>query len=139
MKSHKKHVLSITFVSVWFRFRLCFLAVAGVCTDNLGICLFCCLSHITTLTFSHLLAIAHPLFCSPLFPQDVLTRSGPAVLFAAPGMLHGGLSLEAFLRWAPDPNNLVILPGYCSPGTVGHRILNGEDSIEVFGMDEPVR
>jgi Cft2 family RNA processing exonuclease len=34
------------------------------------------------------------------------------VLFATPGMLNGGVSLEVFKHWAPDPNNHVVLPGY---------------------------
>jgi hypothetical protein len=34
------------------------------------------------------------------------------VLFATPGMLHGGTSLEVFKAWAPDPRNLVLLPSY---------------------------
>jgi predicted metal-dependent RNase len=34
------------------------------------------------------------------------------VLFATPGMLHGGTSLEVFKAWATDPKNLVLLPSY---------------------------
>jgi integrator complex subunit 11 len=34
------------------------------------------------------------------------------VLFATPGMLQGGTSLEVFKAWAPDPKNLVLLPSY---------------------------
>lgn len=37
---------------------------------------------------------------------------GACVLFATPGMLHGGTSLEVFKAWAPDPKNLVLLPSY---------------------------
>lgn len=35
---------------------------------------------------------------------------GPQVLFATPGMLHAGLSLFVFKRWAPDPKNMVRCP-----------------------------
>jgi len=48
---------------------------------------------------------------------------GPCVLFATPGMLHGGQSLEVFRSWAPDPRNLIILPGYCVSGTVGAKLM----------------
>jgi hypothetical protein len=41
-----------------------------------------------------------------------LEPQGPCVLFATPGMLHGGASLEAFKAWAGSPLILVILPGY---------------------------
>lgn len=29
------------------------------------------------------------------------------VVFATPGMLHAGLSLQVFKKWAPNPNNMV--------------------------------
>ena len=46
------------------------------------------------------------------------------VLFATPGMLHGGLSSEVFKKWAPGENNLCIMPGYCVAGTLGHKVLS---------------
>lgn len=33
------------------------------------------------------------------------------VVFATPGMLHAGLSLQVFKKWAPDENNMLIMPG----------------------------
>jgi integrator complex subunit 11 len=33
------------------------------------------------------------------------------VVFATPGMLHAGLSLQIFKKWAPNENNMVIMPG----------------------------
>ncbi|KAJ3363315.1 Integrator complex subunit 11 [Allomyces arbusculus] len=53
----------------------------------------------------------------------VLEADGPMVVFASPGMLHSGLSLEILKKWARDARNMVILPGYCSPGTVGAQLL----------------
>jgi hypothetical protein len=57
----------------------------------------------------------------------------PMVIFATPGMLHGGFSLNMFKKIAPQSKNCVIIPGYCSPGTVGNKILNGEKKIEIDG------
>jgi len=56
---------------------------------------------------------------------------GPMVLFASPGMLHAGTSLNVFKKWAPDPKNMVILPGYCVAGTVGNKVLAGDKIIEI--------
>ncbi|KAJ3350961.1 Integrator complex subunit 11 [Allomyces javanicus] len=53
----------------------------------------------------------------------LLEADGPMVVFASPGMLHSGLSLEILKKWARDARNMVILPGYCSPGTVGAQLL----------------
>jgi integrator complex subunit 11 len=65
------------------------------------------------------------------FDQSMLKIDKPMVFFATPGMLHGGLSLQTFKEWAPNEKNAVIIPGYCMPGTVGNKILNGEKKITI--------
>jgi len=65
------------------------------------------------------------------FDRAYIDNPGPMVVFATPGMLHAGLSLQIFKRWAPDEKNMVIMPGYCVAGTVGHRILNGAKRVEM--------
>lgn len=57
------------------------------------------------------------------FDRSLVDHPGPMVLFATPGMLHAGMSLEVFKKWAPSEKNLVILPGYCVAGTVGNKLL----------------
>ncbi|EGF76880.1 hypothetical protein BATDEDRAFT_14507, partial [Batrachochytrium dendrobatidis JAM81] len=56
---------------------------------------------------------------------------GAMVLFATPGMLHAGTSLEVFKKWCHDPKNMIIMPGYCVAGTVGAKVLAGEKVINV--------
>lgn len=46
------------------------------------------------------------------FERSMIDAPGPCVLFATPGMISGGFSLEVFKHWAPSENNLVTLPGY---------------------------
>eukprot|EP00794_Sanderia_malayensis_P015390 gene15390-16969_t len=65
------------------------------------------------------------------FDRAYIENPGPMVVFATPGMLHAGLSLQVFKKWAPDENNTVIMPGYCVAGTVGHKILSGQKKIEL--------
>lgn len=36
------------------------------------------------------------------FERSLVDSPGPMVLFATPGMLHAGLSLEVFKKWAPN-------------------------------------
>jgi integrator complex subunit 11 len=45
------------------------------------------------------------------FEKQLADNPGPCVLFATPGMLHAGLSLEMFKKWAPSELNMCILPG----------------------------
>ncbi|XP_065868174.1 cleavage and polyadenylation specificity factor subunit 3-II-like isoform X2 [Euphorbia lathyris] len=60
------------------------------------------------------------------FDRSMIDAPGPCVLFATPGMISGGFSLEVFKRWAPYETNLVTLPGYCVAGTVGHKLMSGK-------------
>lgn len=46
------------------------------------------------------------------FDRSLLNAPGPCVLFATPGTLSGGLSLEVFKQWAPFEQNMVVVPGY---------------------------
>lgn len=45
------------------------------------------------------------------FDRSMIDAPGPCVLFATPGMISGGFSLEVFKHWAPSEMNLVTLPG----------------------------
>lgn len=65
------------------------------------------------------------------FERSLIDNPGPMVVFATPGMLHAGLSLQIFKKWAPNENNMVIMPGFCVAGTVGHQILNGAKKVEI--------
>lgn len=48
------------------------------------------------------------------FDRAYADSPGPMVLFATPGMLHAGTSLEVFKKWAPLEVNMCILPGYAT-------------------------
>lgn len=51
------------------------------------------------------------------------------MVFATPGMLHAGLSLQLFRLWASDPKNLCIIAGYCVEGTVGNQVICGQKQV----------
>jgi len=42
------------------------------------------------------------------FDKSYADSPGPMVVFATPGMLHAGLSLQLFKKWAPYENNMVF-------------------------------
>ncbi|KAH9362296.1 integrator complex subunit 11 [Haemaphysalis longicornis] len=65
------------------------------------------------------------------FDRAFIDNPGPMVVFATPGMLHAGLSLQIFKKWAPFEANMVIMPGYCVANTVGHKILSGARKVEL--------
>jgi len=65
------------------------------------------------------------------FDKSYADSPGPMVVFATPGMLHAGLSLQLFKKWAPYENNMLIMPGYCVSGTVGAKVLSGQKKVEM--------
>ncbi|XP_076904931.1 cleavage and polyadenylation specificity factor subunit 3-II-like [Bidens hawaiensis] len=65
------------------------------------------------------------------FERSLIHAPGPCVLFATPGMLSGGFSLEVFKHWAPCESNLITLPGYCVAGTVGHKLSDKTTKVDV--------
>ncbi|GAB1289353.1 Integrator complex subunit 11 [Apodemus speciosus] len=67
------------------------------------------------------------------FDRTFADNPGPMVVFATPGMLHAGQSLQIFRKWAGNEKNMVIMPGYCVQGTVGHKILSGQRKLEMEG------
>jgi len=71
------------------------------------------------------------------FDRSYIQQPGPMVVLSTPGMLHGGLSLAIFEEWCTSEQNMIIMPGYCVSGTVGHKILNGTRKIE-FKKGKPL-
>ncbi|KAK9277709.1 hypothetical protein L1049_007256 [Liquidambar formosana] len=69
------------------------------------------------------------------FDRSLINAPGPCVLFATPGMISGGFSLEVFKQWAPSELNLVTLPGYCVAGTIGHKLMSGKPTQIVLDKD----
>ncbi|KAL3655340.1 Cleavage and polyadenylation specificity factor subunit 3-II [Castilleja foliolosa] len=65
------------------------------------------------------------------FDRSSINAPGPCVLFATPGMISGGFSLEVFKEWAPYEGNLVTLPGYCVAGTIGHKLMSAKTPTQI--------
>lgn len=49
----------------------------------------------------------------------LIEEDAPMVLFATPGMLTSGLSLEVFKEWAGDSKNTIVVPGFCFSTSFG--------------------
>lgn len=69
-------------------------------------------------------------FIQPFF-KTCLDNEDPCVIFATPAMLHSGTSLMIFKQLCRDERNAVILPGYCSRGTIGEMLINGNRKISI--------
>ncbi len=57
----------------------------------------------------------------------------PCVIISASGMAEAG-RVKHHLRYnISDPRNTVLFSGYCAPGTLGARLLAGENTVHIFG------
>lgn len=59
---------------------------------------------------------------------------GACVMVATSGMLNNGCAKELFVneKWYDSPKNLIIFPGYCGQGTLGHAVLNRDKGHVVY-------
>lgn len=63
-------------------------------------------------------------FISPLKDAKSLVDDSPCVVLASPGMLQSGVSYDLFTRWCENPNNGVVIAGYCVEGTLAKKVLD---------------
>jgi metallo-beta-lactamase family protein len=63
----------------------------------------------------------------------------PCVLISASGMATGGRVVHHLAALAPEPRNLILLPGFQVPGTRGRALADGCPAVKAFGRYIPVR
>ncbi|OFX89090.1 MAG: MBL fold metallo-hydrolase [Bacteroidetes bacterium GWF2_33_16] len=61
------------------------------------------------------------------------TIDKPCVIISASGMMEAGRVKHHLANSISNPNNTVLAVGYCSPSTLGARILRGEKTVSIHG------
>ena len=62
-----------------------------------------------------------------------------AIIISASGMATGGRILHHLKKRLPGPEHTILFIGYQAEGTRGRTILEGRESVRMFGRDIPVR
>jgi metallo-beta-lactamase family protein len=57
----------------------------------------------------------------------------PCVIISASGMADAGRVKHHLRNNISDPRNSILLSGYCAPGTLGARLLKGDQTVKIFG------
>ncbi|MCX6334355.1 MAG: MBL fold metallo-hydrolase [Bacteroidia bacterium] len=63
----------------------------------------------------------------------------PCVIISASGMMEAGRVKHHLANNISDPKNTILAVGYCSPATLGARILSGVPEVSIFGTIYPVK
>ncbi len=70
--------------------------------------------------------------------QTLDLTTEPKIIISASGMLEGGRVLHHIRVFAPDAKNTIVFAGYQAAGTRGADMINGKESIKIFGESIPV-
>jgi len=71
--------------------------------------------------------------------SKALNQVRSAIIISASGMITAGRIKHHVSNSIEDPNNTILMVGYCSPNTLGGRLAAGADSIRIFGEEKLVR
>jgi metallo-beta-lactamase family protein len=63
----------------------------------------------------------------------------PCVIISAAGMVEGGRIQMHVRNNVGDARNTILIAGFCAEGTLGHRLLQGQNFVEINYKQRPVR
>jgi metallo-beta-lactamase family protein len=63
----------------------------------------------------------------------------PAIIISASGMAEAGRVRHHIKNNICDPRNLILFVGYCAENTLGHLLVSGKSSVNIFGEPYEVK
>ena len=76
---------------------------------------------------------------SPSESRALNSVKGPSLIMAGSGMCTGGRIMHHLRHNLPIPETAVLIVGFQSPGTLGRKLVDGAESVRIFGEEIPVR
>lgn len=71
--------------------------------------------------------------------RELNDRREPAIIISASGMCTGGRILHHLYHRLPNKNDTLLFAGYQAEGTRGRDILDGSETVRIFGIEVPVK
>lgn len=70
---------------------------------------------------------------------EVIDSKGPKLVVAGSGMMSGGRVLTYLQQYLSRPETTVLLAGYQADGTRGRKMLEGAETLKIYGKHYPVK
>jgi metallo-beta-lactamase family protein len=71
--------------------------------------------------------------------QRLNSWNKPCIIISASGMMEAGRVKHHLANSISDPKNTILAVGYCSPSTLGAKILRGDKQVSIFGSIHEVK
>ena len=71
--------------------------------------------------------------------KELNTLKGPAIIISASGMMTGGRICHHLINHIDNPNNTLLIVGFCAPHTLGAKIRRGDKEVRIFGIKKEVK
>jgi metallo-beta-lactamase family protein len=67
--------------------------------------------------------------------EKLMYYTEPCIIISAAGMVEGGRIQEHVKNNIQNPFSTILIAGYCAEGTLGHRLLQGQQTISIKGKN----
>lgn len=71
--------------------------------------------------------------------KELNSRPGPFMVIAGSGMANGGRIIHHLMHRLSDPRTMVVFTGYQANGTLGRKLIEGADTVKIFGQEIAVQ
>lgn len=73
------------------------------------------------------------------YSKLINTLKEPCIIISASGMIEAGRILHHVRNNISNPDNTLLIVGYCEPSSIGGRLRAGADSIKIYGSECKVK
>lgn len=71
--------------------------------------------------------------------KEINEAAWPKIIISGSGMMNGGRILHHLIRYLSNDKSTLLIIGYQSPGTLGHKLYRGDKTVQVLGEQVHVR